>query len=369
MRGLFWLTRSNGILNIVSGIVAELFMTEQELYGFLTSLPKSDFANELDFLSTAVPQFFSILGYQPSQIFFQASLLPDLRHRVDAIVASDRVARPWVIVETKVSGKTYRRNWKNTVFEWEAQIHKYRDQLGWEYAILFTPMFLVVYKGDQRYYYDHSDLSLDQTRELIQMLSAPSALPKSQSQKRAPQQSSSDEFDVFRIDIIQYSSLWEATKTATTNEAKGKTLERLANLVFEGMPFLVVKYRNLRTSSSEIDLVLQYKGWDRPTLFDDFGRYVLVECKNWGSPIAAKQVRDFIGKMRKTRVSLGVIFAKNGITGAHSGVDALRELHSAFDQDNIYVIIVSEEDLEAVKDGISFYDILDTKVDQLRFDL
>lgn len=104
---------------------------------------------------------------------------------------------------------------------------------------------------------------------------------------------------------------------------------------------------------------MQFRGGEKHTIFNEFGGYLLVECKNWKSSVGAPQVRDFLGKLGKSRVRLGVLFAKNGISGANKGQDALREIHSAVDSDGTYIVVISEEDLEAVKKGADFYRILD----------
>jgi hypothetical protein len=72
---------------------------------------------------------------------------------------------------------------------------------------------------------------------------------------------------------------------------------------------------------------------------DELGRYCLVECKNWSKPAGLSTVRDFLGKLDRCKTRLGIIFSGNGITGVDTGVDALREIHSRFDRDGVYVIV------------------------------
>ena len=95
----------------------------------------------------------------------------------------------------------------------------------------------------------------------------------------------------------------------------------------------------------------------------------IVECKNWSRPVGASAVRDFFGKLRKSKVHLGIIFAKSGITGADSGADAVREIQSQFDSGGLYVLVFSLNDVRTIEDGIGFCSVLDTKADNLRFDL
>jgi hypothetical protein len=173
----------------------------------------------------------------------------------------------------------------------------------------------------------------------------------------------------FTIDRKTCADAVDAVKNAATNAEKGKTLEHLAKLLFEGIDCLECKHSRLGTASSEVDLVVQYNRRMEATIFDEFGRYFLVECKNWQARVGAPVIRDFVEKMRKIRVGLGVLITRNDATGKDRDKDALREVHYHFDRDGLYVAVLSEEDLEAVKQGASFYDILELRIEQLRFDL
>jgi len=213
------------------------------------------------------------------------------------------------------------------------------------------------------------DLTIKQASEIYTLLKSPEVLPDAFI--RAPELYPSQiiESEVFRLDLRKYSQQLQSVLLARTNDEKKKSFEGLAKLLFDGISFLSCKYTDLRTASGEIDIVVQYHGWKKLTVFDEFGRYFLVECKNWKSSVGAKQVRDFIGKLQKAKLRLGVLFARNGISGAHGGADALREIHAAFDAHRLYILVISEEDLKAIEHGTNFYLILDRKIDNLRFDL
>lgn len=100
----------------------------------------------------------------------------------------------------------------------------------------------------------------------------------------------------------------------------------------------------------------------------EYGRYFLVECKNWAAPAGAREIRDFLGKLRKSRVRLGIYFSRNGITGEQHGTDALREIHSAYDQDEICIVVVSEQDLAALQHVQDVLEVVEEKLDAIRFD-
>lgn len=345
-------------------------MSEQTIHKFLSSLPNTSYKDATTFLAKAIPEFVSILGYDESQLFFDVDLtwgqLDFLR--ADAVVAANRTARPWLLIDAKLIPSDA----KHIYPSWIQQIQSYKAISDSEFAILLTPYFLaIVQSHTPREFilrqYSLKDLSPGQASEIYQLLMRPAQLPGELS-RPAPSNQIIDT-DTFKIDLRQYSQLLEQVFIAETNDEKKKSLEILAKTLFESIPFLTCKHSNLRTASSEIDLVIQYDGSNLSTIFDEFGRYFLVECKNWKSSVGAAQVRDFLGKVQKSRIKLGIIFAKNGISGAHGGADALREIHVAFDSHGIYLLVMSEEDLRAIERGANFYRILDEKIDRLRFDL
>lgn len=75
-----------------------------------------------------------------------------------------------------------------------------------------------------------------------------------------------------------------------------------------------------------------------------------------------------MGKLDKCKTRIGVIFARNGVTGVDSGEDALREIQSRFDRDAMFVVVFSLEELRSINDGRDFVAALDRKADTLRFD-
>lgn len=79
-------------------------------------------------------------------------------------------------------------------------------------------------------------------------------------------------------------------------------------------------------------------------------------------------IRDFLGKLEKVRCRLGIIFSRNGITGEQRGEDAVREIHSAYDRNQTSIIVVSADDLAGPMTPADFLQLLEAKLDALRFD-
>jgi len=165
-----------------------------------------------------------------------------------------------------------------------------------------------------------------------------------------------------------FSQMLDAISLARTNDEKKIALELFAARTFDSDPRIRTKYRNLRTRSSEIDLLCITEAPARD-FWSDIGRHFLVECKNWKKPVGAKEVRDFLGKLQKTRISFGVFFSRLGITGVAHGTDAYLEIHSAYDRDGIIVALVTLSDIENCSDFGEVLRIIETRADMIRFDI
>ena len=76
-------------------------MKEHELYGYLRALPKQIRADHTALLTSALPNFMEILGYEGTTIFFEYLLSLPRRIKADALVAEHRTGLPWIIVEVK----------------------------------------------------------------------------------------------------------------------------------------------------------------------------------------------------------------------------------------------------------------------------
>jgi hypothetical protein len=345
-------------------------MQDNRLHRLLSNLPHTSFPNEVTFLSTTVPEFISILGYDKSQLFFEADIwFGSIRKRVDCLVASSLGSRPWLVIETKLKQKGIHR----LPLDWVRQLQAYQAVIQCEYAVLLSPELLVISQLQAPNSFEIKDywlarLNEVQAKAIQSLLARPEQLPTESLPFPSPPSTIIDT-ERYKIDISIYAPLLEAVFKAESNNEKKKSLEKLAKYLFETIPFLSCKYIDLRTRSSEIDIIVEFRGADRLTIFDEYGRYFLIECKNWKESVGAAQVRDFIGKLRKSRTKLGVILAKNGISGERNGAEAVLEIHTAFHTDGVYVLVISEEDLRAVERGDNFYDILDKKIDNLRFDI
>ena len=142
---------------------------------------------------------------------------------------------------------------------------------------------------------------------------------------------------IFRV--AEYERLHDAALNATTAAAKGDALEELAEYMFLCVPGLDTKARNLRTLTEEIDLAFSNQG---DGFWREAGNPFIVECRNLISPVGAKMVRDFVGKMRTKAMRTGFIVTTNHVTktGVFEQRQALR--------DGLTVVSVEGKDLSRI---------------------
>jgi hypothetical protein len=316
----------------------------------IARLQNGEFPGEAELGTSFLTRLAEILGYRSDQIFFSV-WQSETGHIVDAVVSSSRLSTPWLVFELKPTLKGAKHLLERLV----ASLREALNRNEAHAACLVSPDLLVAID-------DHGnrvELRTDayDTKNLARFASL-----------LAPP----DPWVVSPPTRTPDNKLGEALERVRATEdpiEKGPVLEDLAEILFGGIDGVVVKYRDLVTSSSEIDLVLESDPRRCPLFLTDFPRFSLVECKNWQKPVGAPEIRDFVSKIEKSGCKLGFLLSRNGVTGADNSVDALREIRFAADRLGTFVIVLAEDDLVQVANGGSFEDLLDAKFDWLRFDL
>jgi hypothetical protein len=339
-------------------------MAKEDLAAFLAVLPSNKNLQNATFAADVLPPLIRSLGYRDEHLFFEPSSPPGFGWRWDAIVAPSRTAQAWLAFETKVVHTEILRH------QWTQQLRIFVDQLGAEFGVLLTPFLLLVYQRaiGEHHVFDLRRATLDVDR-LWDLLKAPAALPAGPKPAPPGKERGPQKCPHFHADRAKLKVAWKAVESAVTAADKGRTLEELAAQLFGGIDYLNVKYRGIPTASSEIDLVLEYQNANHTNVFDEYGRYSLVECKNWSNAVGAKHVRDFVGKLQKTKTHLGFMCTTNGITGANGGEDALREQKWTFDSHRILIVVLAADHYEDVLRGVCFDEIVDNESDRVRFDM
>jgi len=109
---------------------------------------------------------------------------------------------------------------------------------------------------------------------------------------------------------------WNKLKSISKDDvAKGAKLEEfIASLFHKSFGFEVLA-KNLLVETQELDIVL--KNVSKNDFIKSLGStFILIECKNWSSPVGVSEARVFESKYREsgTKVRLGIFVAINGVT-------------------------------------------------------
>ena len=317
----------------------------EALCALFREFSEHSFSNELEFMAFGLPQLAERLGYARRDLHFEYAVGEvGSRLRADGVLVTD--GAPRIVIETWLERRYSKRAWDERAL-W---LRRYMEAAGAVAGLLITPRRLLLRSGATEMVLSLGETTTEQASDVLRALSGVASSPPPSLD--AP-----------------FAALVDAVGAATSNDEKKKTLEHLAAILLGSCASLKVKFANLRTKSSEIDLVCECLDCDRRTPMHALGRYFLVECKNWKKPASAAALRDFIGKLQKTRCALGIVFSREGVTGEASGADAVREVRWAYDREHVLVLVVSLQDLRGIESSDMFIQMLDDKLDALRFDL
>jgi predicted NAD-dependent protein-ADP-ribosyltransferase YbiA (DUF1768 family) len=159
----------------------------------------------------------------------------------------------------------------------------------------------------------------------------------------------------------QWGSFLQKVKSASTADDKKKSFESLTKAILNSIPSVENVTKNYRSLTSELDLIFRFKKEDPSDFFENTSDNMFaVECKNWKTPMDAKAVRDFLGKMQAMKITKGIIVSKSGITGK-PGRDAYGVLQQHWHQFGIKVVVLTLVDIEKLRKGDSLAKMLTDK--------
>jgi hypothetical protein len=141
----------------------------------------------------------------------------------------------------------------------------------------------------------------------------------------------------------------DKVRQAQTNDEKKKSLEYLAEFLFGAIEGLAVIDRDLRSAAEEIDCLVRNESSE--PFWRNLGSPFVVECKNWGVPVGAREIRDLKGKMDSRNIRTAFLVAKHGVSGDDYR-DARLELRQTLGSGK-YTIVLNDSDLQEIADGDS----------------
>jgi hypothetical protein len=158
---------------------------------------------------------------------------------------------------------------------------------------------------------------------------------------------------------------FDRAKRARKKKNKGKIFEDLVCYLCKCVPGVAIRKRNKLNpfNSEEIDVGL----WnDRfPRGFHFLPNTILIEAKNWSSPVGSKEVTTFIAKLEARGLEFGFLIALNGVTGEGADIQAAREIIRHALGKKIRLVVIKKADIENFKSGADFVELVKERLCEL----
>lgn len=140
----------------------------------------------------------------------------------------------------------------------------------------------------------------------------------------------------------ELASTWANAQTEQNSQRKGDLLELTMYLLFRTIPGFGHAQVNRQNHLEEIDVIVQNNSTD--PFWQREGSYLLIECKNWSSPVGVPELKLFRQKLedRYGRTTLGLMIAMNG----YSGTTQIEEWTRRGGQS--LIVLLTREDLDAL---------------------
>ena len=160
--------------------------------------------------------------------------------------------------------------------------------------------------------------------------------------------------------LVDYRRALEDTFSATTNDKKKRSLERLGTILVRMIKGLDIIRTNVVTETEEIDILVKNESeavfWRRlPNPF-------LIECKNWSKPVDADTIRSYKGKIPE--LNFRILIALNGITGKTERDDARGVIRDARKRGH-FIVVLDKTDLQEIAKGVNPAERINTRYYEL----
>jgi len=178
----------------------------------------------------------------------------------------------------------------------------------------------------------------------------------------------------------QYASLLDrfqqVNNCGATPKEKGDALEELVAFLLNASGGIFKVSKNVRTSTNEIDEIIELKGNGKilgalhliPARLTEF----LGECKNYGGTIGVTYVGKFYSLLQTTCMKTGILFSYRGVSGNGwaDGSGLVRKIYLQREKldERVAIIDFSYMDFKSILEGHNFLEIVEEKLNALRYD-
>lgn len=160
-------------------------------------------------------------------------------------------------------------------------------------------------------------------------------------------------------------SYFDRSRRARKMANKGKIFEDLVCYISESVPGVSIRKRNKINPyhSEEIDVGI----WNErvPAGFHFLPNTILIEAKNWSTPVSSKEVASFISKLEARGLEFGFLIALNGVTGEGVEISAARDMIRFALAKKIKLIVIKKSDIEKFRSGKDFVELVKERLCEL----
>jgi len=168
-----------------------------------------------------------------------------------------------------------------------------------------------------------------------------------------------------RISQRRLQEFFRIAEDAETTTEKGRALEDMTCYLFDKVPGITITKRNELNvfQSEEIDVAFWNKA--QPNGFYFLPNIILVECKNWSSPLGSEEVSWFDSKLRRRAQPFGILIATNGITGDPNELTSAHDIISTALTENRQLVVITKEEVLGLNDTEELVELIQEKLCEL----
>jgi hypothetical protein len=157
----------------------------------------------------------------------------------------------------------------------------------------------------------------------------------------------------------------QVADTAPVAATKGKAFEHLACYVFGMIPGFEISARNEMNTYATEEIDIAFWNEQDPTGLKSLNAIILVECKNWSTPVGSIEVNWFITKIENRGLDFGILIAAKGITGNAEDKRAAHDVVSKALARGIRLIVFTRQEIEQLTTSEDLITSIKRKICQL----
>lgn len=165
------------------------------------------------------------------------------------------------------------------------------------------------------------------------------------------------------IEIHNYPDDFKGVKAKT----KGDILEDIIEIITIETKIFGL-YRNITNDTNEYDIIIEPSELAKQmynAIPEIVYQPIICECKNYQETIGVTWIGKLYMLLSLANIKVGIIFSYEGITGEDEWEASKGLVKKIFLKDGIAILDIGIKELEKIKNGERFYDVVQEKYNQL----